>query len=270
MMASSTLTPKAAGLDADELNATKTQSPVPRSAHVPRPRLLRRLDEAADSALTLVCTPPGFGKTALLAEWARHDTRPVAWLSLDSDDRDPIRFWRYVAAALEPTCVGLTAQLAPLLVGPETLPVQHVVAKLVNALVSQAEQIVLILDDYHYVQTQAIHDALTLLLERLPTQLRLIVAARSDPALPLPRLRARGQLMELRAADLRFTPTKPQGSSSRQPVESWTSSRLRRSRRGRKAGQSDCSSPVCHSSTMTIRGHSSRAFPVRTATCWTF
>ncbi len=204
-MPSSTSTPNAAALNADELNATKTRSPLPRSAHVPRPRLLQRLDEGGDSALTLMCTPPGFGKTALLAEWVRRGPRPVAWLSLDGDDGDPIRFWRYVAAALEPTCVGLSTQLAPLLVGPESLPVQHVVAKLVNALVSRSEQVVLILDDYHHVQTQAIHDALALLLERLPTQLRLIVATRSDPALPLARLRARGQLVELRAADLRFT-----------------------------------------------------------------
>ena len=196
----------AAGLEAEELNATKTRPPGPRPAHVPRPHLLRRVDEASNSELALVCTPPGFGKTALLAEWLQHDPRRVAWLSLDTEDRDPIRFWRYVAAALKPWCGGLSAQLAPLLVGPETIPVQQVVAKLVNALVSQPDQVVLILDDYHCIQSQAIHDALTLLLDRLPAQLRLVVAARSDPALPLARLRARGQLAELRAADLRFTP----------------------------------------------------------------
>ncbi len=204
-MATSTLTLMAAGLEAEELNATKTRPPVSRSPLVARRRLLTRLDEASSTEFTLICTPPGFGKTALLAEWVHHIPDPVAWVSLDSNDGDPIRFWRYIAAALEPTCVSISAQLAPLLVGPETLPVQHLVAKLVNALVNQPERIVLVLDDYHCIHTQAIHDALTLLLDRLPSQLRLIVASRSDPALPLARLRARGQLAELRAADFRFT-----------------------------------------------------------------
>jgi len=193
-------------LDADVLPATKTRPPPRRSAHVVRPRLLQRLADATSAELTVLCTPPGFGKTTLLAEWARTDPRPVAWLSLDRDDTDPIRFWRYIVAALESSCAGLSLQLAPLLSGPRPLPVHLVVATLVNLLAAQPHQIVLVLDDYHLIEAGLIHEAVALLVDRLPNQLRLVISSRSDPPLPLARMRARGQLAELRSADLRFTP----------------------------------------------------------------
>jgi LuxR family maltose regulon positive regulatory protein len=172
---------------------------------VARPRLVDQLDEATARELTLVCTPAGFGKTALLTEWSHCTRRPVAWLTLDALDADSPRFWRHVVAALEPSVKGLSAKLSPLLAGQPEMPVSLLLATLVNVVAEQSEPVVLVLDDYHVIDTRAIHDALTMLVERAPAQLRLVCAARSDPPLPLGRLRARGLLAELRAADLRFT-----------------------------------------------------------------
>jgi LuxR family maltose regulon positive regulatory protein len=127
------------------------------------------------------------------------------WLALDPGDNDPARFWRYIAAALDPIYQGIGGQVAALLHGPQ-LPLEAVVGALINTVAAQPDQVVLVLDDYHLIQAAAVHDSLLVLLERQPVQLRLVVASRADPPLPLARLRARGQLVELRAADLRFTP----------------------------------------------------------------
>jgi LuxR family transcriptional regulator, maltose regulon positive regulatory protein len=194
-------------LERDVLVATKLHLPRLRQGFMPRPRLRAHVADAASCELTLVCTPAGFGKTTTLVDWAQHVATPaVRWLALDGGDNDPARFWRYIAAALEPHCVGLQEQLSPLLAGPGTPSLEAVVARLVNALAAQPGQVVLVLDDYHVIATPDVHRSLGLLLERLPAQLRLIVASRVDPPLPLARLRARGQLGELRATDLRFTP----------------------------------------------------------------
>jgi LuxR family maltose regulon positive regulatory protein len=142
--------------------------------------------------LTLVCAPAGFGKTSLLADWARQRRRPVAWLSLDDGDNDPVRFWRYVAAALD--AAGVAGRLAPMLAGPQPAPPGVVVTALVNELVARDDEIALVLDDYHLVQASPVHDGLAWLLERLPPGLRPVVASRADPPLALARLRARGQL----------------------------------------------------------------------------
>jgi LuxR family maltose regulon positive regulatory protein len=165
---------------------------------------MQMLDAAAEAPLTLLCTPPGFGKTSLVAEWARQSTSRVAWLSLDTSDNDPIRFWRYVVATLDTVSPGLAAQFVSLL-SATSLPVPLLVGTLVNALSAQSDQTVLILDDYHVIEATPIHEALAQLLERLPVQLRVVITSRSDPPLPLARLRARGKLVELRASDLRFT-----------------------------------------------------------------
>jgi LuxR family maltose regulon positive regulatory protein len=191
-------------LDPDVLTATKVHVPNRRPSHVVRKRLLEALEAAGEAELTLLCTPPGFGKTSLVAEWARQSTRAVAWLSLDRSDNDPIRFWRYVVATLDTTCPGLAAQVASLL-SATSLPVTLLVGTLVNALSAQSEQTVLVLDDYHLIDATPIHEAMAQLLERLPVQLRVVITSRSDPPLPVARLRARGKLAELRAADLRFT-----------------------------------------------------------------
>jgi LuxR family maltose regulon positive regulatory protein len=155
----------------------------------------------------LVCTPAGFGKSTLLGDFARQSRRPTAWLSLDDDENDPSRFWRYVAAALDGVRPGLGEQVAPLLLGPQRPPVDVVVTVLINgfsALPPNA-QVVLVLDDYHLIKAPSVHDSIGLLLHRLPPGLRLALATRTDPPLPLARLRAGGQLAELRSADLRFS-----------------------------------------------------------------
>jgi LuxR family transcriptional regulator, maltose regulon positive regulatory protein len=187
------------------LLATKLHVPRPRPGFVARPRLLERLAEGTARELVLVCTPAGFGKTTLLADWARHEQRPVAWLSLDDADNDPTRFWRHVAAALDRVLPGVAERIAGLLEGPQPAAFQVAVAALVNELAGVADEAVLVLDDYHLIQAPPVHHSLGFLLEHLPPSLRLVVASRADPPLPLARLRARGQLAELREADLRFT-----------------------------------------------------------------
>ena len=155
--------------------------------------------------LTLVCAPAGFGKTSLLGDWARHARRPVAWLSLDAGDDDPVRFWRYVVAALDRAGIDVGERVAPLLRGPQPASLETVVTALINELVARSEEVTLLLDDYQLIQAPPIHASLTLLLDRAPPMLRLVLASRADPPLPLARLRARGQLAELREHDLRFT-----------------------------------------------------------------
>jgi LuxR family maltose regulon positive regulatory protein len=189
----------------DDILATKVTVPHVRPDLVARPALTERIDDATSYDLCLVCSPPGFGKTTLLAAWAARRNQPVAWLSLDDDDNDPVRFWRYVVAALDRVRQGVGARAATLLVGPGRVPVAAVVTALINDLAARDEAIVLALDDYHSIGSQAVHDGVTFLLGHLPPGLRLVIAGRSDPPLPLADLRAGGRLAELRAADLRFT-----------------------------------------------------------------
>jgi len=195
------------GYERDALLATKLHIPRPRAGLVARPRLVERLDEGMARELVLVCTPAGFGKTTLLADWVRGGQRPVAWLSLDEGDNDPVRFWRHVAAALDTVRPGVAEQVVPLLGSLQSASLDAVVATLVNKVAGMAEGVVLVVDDYHLIEAQSVHASLEYLLEHLPSSLRLVLASRADPPLPLARLRARGQLTELRAADLRFTPT---------------------------------------------------------------
>jgi LuxR family transcriptional regulator, maltose regulon positive regulatory protein len=202
----STSPPAAGGAEQDVLLATKLHLPRPRPGFLSRQRLLERLAEGAARELTLVCAPAGFGKTGLLGDWVRRSKQPTSWLSLDAGDNDPARFWRYIAAALDPHCQGVGGRVAALLRGPPPASLEAVATVVVNQLAALSDQVVLVIDDYHLVETPAVHHSLVTLLERQPAQLRLVLASRADPPLPLPRLRARGQLAELRAADLRFTP----------------------------------------------------------------
>jgi LuxR family maltose regulon positive regulatory protein len=199
-------TPAAAATAERDVLATKLHVPQTRRGFVVRPRLAERLAQAHGEQLTLVCAPAGFGKTALLADWTRRDPRPVAWLSLDDGDNDPARFWRHVAAALDTVHPGVAQHVAALLSGLQPSSFQAVVTTLVNELAGVAEEVVLVLDDYHLIQAPQVHQSFGFLLEHLPTCLRLVVASRADPPLPLARLRARGQLAELRERDLRFAP----------------------------------------------------------------
>jgi LuxR family maltose regulon positive regulatory protein len=187
----------------DVLLATKLHVPRLQPGFVPRPRLVAALGEGLVRGRVLVCAPAGFGKTALLADWARGDGRPVAWLGLDGGDSDPARFWRYAVAALDRVRPGLAGRVGPLPPGS----VEGLVTALINELAADPgpDEVLLVLDDYHLVDSGPVHDSVAFLLENLPPGLRVVVSGRADPPLPLARLRARGQLAELRVADLRFT-----------------------------------------------------------------
>ena len=189
----------------DVLLATKLHVPRPRPGFVPRPQLAGRLEEGLARGLVLVCAPAGSGKTVLLADWAYRENRPVAWLSLDTGDNDPARFWRYVAAALDRVRPGIEEQVAVLLRGGQQPPLEAVVTTLINELAAPPGEVTIVLDDYHLIDSQPVHGSIALLLGRLPPGLRLVLASRADPPLSLARLRAGGRLAELRADELRFT-----------------------------------------------------------------
>ncbi len=195
-----------AASERDVLLATKLHVPGARPGLVARPRLAEALGEGLARGMVLVCAPAGFGKTALLADWVRSGNRRVAWLSLDAGDNDPVRFWRHVLAALDRARPGIGERVAPLL-GPPPSSFEGLVTALINELAAQPgeAEVVLVLDDYHLIDAQQVHAPLAFLLAHLPPGLRLVLASRSDPPLPLARLRAGGQLAELRAAELRFT-----------------------------------------------------------------
>jgi LuxR family maltose regulon positive regulatory protein len=141
----------------------------------------------------------------MLGEWAAACDLQVCWLSLDKDDSDPTRFWAHVVAALQTIHPLLGQSVMPMLQGPQSPPTQAILAPLLNEVAALSEPIVLVLDDYHLITERAVHDGMAFLLEHLPQQLHLVIATRADPPLPIARLRARGQLTELRADDLRFT-----------------------------------------------------------------
>ena len=197
--------------------ATKLYVPQPRPGAVPRARLLERLNAGLRQnggfarKLTLISAPAGFGKTALLAEWAAGFARidpklRVAWLSLDERDGDPARFLAYLAAALLTVAPDLDAGVLPSLREPQPLQLEPILTALLNEIAALPSLIVLVLDDYHLLDSQPVDLALAFLVEHLPPQLHVAIATREDPGLPLARLRGRGQLVELRAADLRFAP----------------------------------------------------------------
>lgn len=202
--------PAGSGTRGIPLLDTKLHVPGPRPAIVPRPRLVERLRRGeAGRRLTLVSAPAGFGKTTLLAEWlsAGPATCPAAgWLSLDAGDNDPAVFWNYLVAALRTARPDAGGRVLSLLRAAQPPPDEGIVAALINEASAFVEDVVLILDDFHLIENPAIHDGISFLLDHLPRRLHLVLASRSDPPLPLARLRARGELTELRAADLRFTP----------------------------------------------------------------
>jgi LuxR family maltose regulon positive regulatory protein len=193
---------------AGPLLETKLHVPRLRQGLVARPRLDERLSRGAETALTLVSASAGFGKTTLLAEWlaaASSESRSTAWLSLDPRDNDPALFWRYLVAALQTAAPGVGAGAISLLQSPQP-PIEAVVGTLLNDLSAVRGDVVLVLDDYHVIDARDLQEGMAFLLEHLPSQLHLVLAGRADPALPLARLRSRGELVEIRAADLRFTP----------------------------------------------------------------
>jgi LuxR family maltose regulon positive regulatory protein len=208
-----------------ELLRTKLAAPQPRSALVPRTQLLSRLDAALDRKLTLISAPAGFGKSSLVASWLQdiadcrlqiadlpkrqsaihHSQCSVAWVALDAGDNDPARFWRYVFSACQAFDPSIGAASLPLLHAAQRPPYEALLTTFINEMAQLQGQCVLVLEDYHVIMAQQIHEAIAFLLDHLPSTLHLVLITRSDPPLPLARLRARDELCELHAADLRFS-----------------------------------------------------------------
>jgi LuxR family maltose regulon positive regulatory protein len=178
--------------------ATKLFIPPPRPKVVPRPRLLERLNEGLHRKLTLISAPAGFGKTTVVSEWLAAPTglqnQPVAWLSLDEGDSDPTRFLAYLVAALQTIAPNLGDGLSGALQSSQPPPIESVLTALLNEIATIPDNFVLVLDDYHVIEAQAVDHALTFLLEHLPPTMHLVITTREDPPLPLARLRARGHL----------------------------------------------------------------------------
>jgi len=190
---------------ASPLVATKLFVPTRRTGLVARPRLRERLDHGAKARLTLVSAPAGFGKTTLIAEWlANASKRASAWLSLDRTDNDPGTFWSDVIAALQTAAPGVGATMLSSLQSGQQLN-EHLLAGLVNDLSAAPVAVHLVLDDYHVIDQPDVHAGITFLVEHLPPQIHIAIATRVDPPFPLARLRAQGELVEVRSADLRFT-----------------------------------------------------------------
>ncbi len=195
---------------ASPLLETKLYIPKWRPGLVSRPRLIERLDQGAERKLTLVSAPAGFGKTTLLAEWlaaSKAGGRPAAWVSLDQSDNDPALFWAYFITALQTVESGIGDSELSLLRSPQPPPIEALLGTLLNEISGISHDFVLVLDDYHVIDAQSVHEGTTFLLDHLPQQMHLLIACRADPPLPLRRLRGRGDMAEVRASELRFIST---------------------------------------------------------------
>jgi len=197
-------------LSLSPLVLTKLRVPVTRSHSVPRARLAEHLTLNQDAGLILVCAPAGYGKTTFLADWANsllNKGTPVAWYALDPEDDEPLLFTSYLVAAFSQALgpIPELIQLAQILRASPEMELNRIIPALINTLVSADRECVLVLDDYHLIGAPPVHTALAYILEHLPENLQIAIGSRSDPPLPLARLRAGGQLVEVRTSDLRFT-----------------------------------------------------------------
>ncbi|MBL7184560.1 MAG: hypothetical protein ISS50_08960 [Anaerolineae bacterium] len=204
---------------ATPLLRTKLYIPPVRPELVSRPRLIERLNAGLHGKLTLISAPAGFGKTTLLSEWVAGTKRPVAWVSLDKGDNDLTRFWIYFIAALQTVHPGVGAAVVAALQSPGVAgattppPIEPLLTGLINEIAEipdppstgSGRRFALILDDFHVITDQQVHNAVTFLLDNLPPQMHLVLSSRADPPWPLARLRASREITELRANDLRFT-----------------------------------------------------------------
>jgi LuxR family maltose regulon positive regulatory protein len=193
--------------DSRPLLLAKMSVPAPPTGTVARPRLQERMREAGRARLTVVVAPSGWGKSTMLASWAlaREWSGRTGWLSLDEADNEPIRFWTYALSALDKVAPDLTRDALAVLQAPGMDPVELALSLLLNALSSSEASHALVLDDYHLLTNSLIHQSVEFLLSYLPPSLRVVVASRMDPPLPLARMRARGELFEIRADDLSCT-----------------------------------------------------------------
>jgi len=188
--------------------ATKLYIPPTRTQLVPRPRLIERLNEGLTSGrkLTVISAPAGFGKTTLVSEWVAGCERPTAWLSLDEGDSDSTCFLTYLVTALQTITPNVGEGVLSLLRSSQPPPTESILIALLNEITTIPDNFIFVLDDYHMLDSKAIDNAVTFLVEHLPPQMHLIITTREDPNLPLAQLRARDKLTELRIADLRFSP----------------------------------------------------------------
>src|SRR5215218_9368258 len=196
------------GLQGDPLLLTKLSIPTASPSLVARLRLSERLEEELGRKLILISAPAGFGKSTLLSMWLSVSSRSgqsAVWLSLDPGDNDPTRFWRYFIAMADRLYPGAGDTALVLLQSPQAPPIEAILTTLLNELAELPADAVLVLDDYHLITSRTIHEALAFLIEHLPPQMHLVISTRADPPLPLSRLRARGEMAELGASDLRFT-----------------------------------------------------------------
>ena len=189
----------------DELLKTKLFIPSPRSDFVPRPRLIQRLTAGLQGKLTLLSAPAGFGKTTLLSEGISTLNQPVAWVSLDKEDNDPIRFWSYFITALQTIHAGIGQNALSSLQTSQIPHIESILTSLINETAEMQEDINIVLDDYHMIEAESVQSSMIFLLDHMPSQLHLVIATRIDPPFALALLRGRGQINELRTSDLRFT-----------------------------------------------------------------
>jgi LuxR family maltose regulon positive regulatory protein len=186
---------------------TKLLIPPLRQPLVARPRLIQRLQVAINNNLTLISAPAGFGKTTLLTDWLHQNKSPIlaAWVSLDEDENDPVRFWEYLIAALKTLQPGIGERALSLLHSDHPPALMSTLTNLINDITPIPEDFVLVLDDYHFINSQPVHTGITFLLEHLPSRMHLVIATRKDPPLPLANFRGKGTMLEIRVDDLRFT-----------------------------------------------------------------
>lgn len=184
---------------------TKLYVPTPLPTLVSRPRLIIQLKEGKSCKLTLISAPAGFGKTTLVSDWIRQEKMPVAWFSIDKNDNDPVLFLTYIIASLQTLEPGIGKGALNMLQSPQPPPIESILINMINDIAKMSKDFVLVLDDYHLVETKQIHKLIGTLLTHMPKEMHLIITTRSDPPLPMARLRSQHQLKEMRAADLCFT-----------------------------------------------------------------
>lgn len=195
----------APAVDLPRLMLTKITCPLVREDLVPRPRLMARVDHGIERKLTLISTGPGYGKSTLAADWVSSGRLPSAWFSLDEGDNDPHTFFNYLVAALQTLDPELCPELQATLSAGRLPAVRSLVATLIHELAVVTRPFVLVLDDLHLIVSPELQEGLALLVQNMPQMMRLLVTSRTDPALPLLRMRARGELYEIRGAELGFT-----------------------------------------------------------------
>src|SRR5688500_1822074 len=187
------------------LLSTKLHPARTRSFLLPRTRLTDKLDDGLQCKLTTITAPSGYGKTTLLSEWARRRNRAAAWLSLDTLDNDPAAFWSYFIGALQVLQPGLGADSLDALYAEPRLPIEQALAPLINELAAVSVEFSLVLDDFHVIEHAAVHQSLSFFIERMPSTLHLYISGRRESPLRLTRLRAEGELLELKPDEMRFT-----------------------------------------------------------------